>query len=107
MASLSFPASCIVQRVCLCMSGTGPSFHWPLSPPILVFLASSITVNSCELLSAMLAGLLEAMEEKRDPVLRVINESIKGGGFTKRLPLLHLVQSLPRMIDDSIACRRS
>lgn len=81
---------------------TGPSFHSPLSPA-LVFLASSITVNSCELLSTMLA----AMEGERDPVFRVINESIKGGGFTKRLPSLHLVQSLPCMIDDSVACRRS
>lgn len=36
---------------------------------------------------------------------RVINESIKGGGFAKRLPLLHLVQSIACMIDDSRAFR--
>lgn len=90
--------------MCVCVGGgIGPSFQCPLSPPVLVSLGFSITVNSCEPPSTMLAGLLAAMEGKRG---RVINESIKGGGFTKRLPLLHLVQSLPCMIDDSTACRR-
>lgn len=86
------------------------STEWgrPAGPPqaasclccVLFFLGSSFTVTRCWLLSDTLAGAPGVLPERRCPAMqRVINESIKGGGFAKRLSSFHLVRSSPHVMD--------